>query len=190
MNKSGKLNSKGEMIPYFSTEEEYFAAGYGWSSGEWVKSPSFDDMTDHIRTHTLFSPSEKQMLIDALVKNEERLQNYHFWDVKVLDREDYYRMKEWRDLRSSLISKNEFCELCGRPAEHVHHLIKFYDQDKEKRKIVLLEPTNLMCLCSECHHRVHNRKLRSDEQKEITRRKTAVCDKLYNEGVLIRYTND
>jgi len=41
-------------------------------------------------------------------------------------------------------------------ATEVHHVVKFFNQDTETlRNELLLDEDNLVCLCSECHHKVH-----------------------------------
>ena len=50
------------------------------------------------------------------------------------------------------LSRNRRCAVCGKPAEHVHHIIG--------RANILLrwDVKNLIPLCQECHQRIHAHK--------------------------------
>ncbi len=74
----------------------------------------------------------------------------------------FYNTKQWHNLRNRYIKEHPFCELCEqrgivRLAEEVHHKEEFLKgiTDEEKWQL-LLDEDNLMSLCSDCHHEIHN----------------------------------
>lgn len=50
------------------------------------------------------------------------------------------------------LKNNRRCACCGRPAEHVHHIIP------RANTLLRWDIKNLIPLCAECHAKVHNRK--------------------------------
>ena len=77
----------------------------------------------------------------------------------------YYNTKQWKNLRNYYIRRNPLCEIClskgiVKPANEVHHKVKFLDgRTDEERWQLLLDEDNLQSLCYECHDEVH-RKMR------------------------------
>ena len=55
---------------------------------------------------------------------------------------------EWKKLRDSYISQHPYCELCGRPAQEVHHRVPVSRGGQHTEE-------NLISLCRSCHNRVH-----------------------------------
>lgn len=43
------------------------------------------------------------------------------------------------------------CELCGKPAEHRHHLFPQYKMHKKLYPEFIHDPRNLMNVCASCH---------------------------------------
>lgn len=75
----------------------------------------------------------------------------------------YYNTKLWYNLRNRYIKEHPFCEMCleegkVKLAEDVHHKTPFLtaSSDEDRWKL-LLDEDNLMSLCSDCHHEIHNR---------------------------------
>ena len=73
----------------------------------------------------------------------------------------YYQDRRWKKLRDWFKLHHPLCEDClinGRsvPADEVHHIRPFSSGATEDEKIaLLLDPTNLICLCRTCHLKRH-----------------------------------
>ncbi len=74
----------------------------------------------------------------------------------------FYNTKQWKNLRNRYIKEHPFCEICEskgiiKLAEEIHHKEEFLkgitDEDKWD---LLLDEDNLISLCSDCHHKIHN----------------------------------
>lgn len=81
----------------------------------------------------------------------------------------YYQSRGWKLLRHYIMSNNPLCYDCamkGRsvPAEHCHHKIPFswFDTD-EDRMAALLDPSNCVPLCKDCHKERHRHLLKPDD---------------------------
>lgn len=81
----------------------------------------------------------------------------------------YYQSTEWKDLRTWKITTNPICENCQKyniitSADEVHHLVPFgTGKDEQTKWKLLLDHTNLISLCKECHLEFHT-KLKNNEQ--------------------------
>lgn len=73
----------------------------------------------------------------------------------------FYNSMGWHTLRNAYISTHPLCERClmngiSRQAEEVHHKRPFLSgQTEDERWQLLLNPNNLMSLCTECHDDLH-----------------------------------
>ena len=69
----------------------------------------------------------------------------------------FYSSKKWLKCRAAYISSKHYaCEICGKPADVVHHKdplhgIDYYDNPKK-----CFGYNNLMCLCHTCHNNIHH----------------------------------
>lgn len=76
---------------------------------------------------------------------------------------EYYNSSAWHSLRLDYYIKNPLCECCMahdvvKSAEHVHHKRKFLSGiTDDERWSLLLEPSNLMSVCSRCHTALHTK---------------------------------
>ena len=119
-------------------------------------------------------------------------------DPSTEERSKYYNSKHWKAVRNAYIAQHPLCELCQlrgivKPAQEIHHAIKFYEQYNDSMRFKLLTDTdNLLSLCSDCHNHIHkNPILLDDNQKTyIRQRKDNISFKYLQEGVIINYTND
>lgn len=78
-------------------------------------------------------------------------------------------------------------------ANHVHHLIKWFDQPTEElRWELLLSELNVICLASWKHEAVHyaQERLSDQEKEEIKQRKDKVFSEYLKRGILLNYTED
>lgn len=74
---------------------------------------------------------------------------------------NYYASKAWKELRDWYIDQQPLCEIhkkydIYKPAEEVHHKnIWSFAPTEEDKWSLLLDPSNLMSLCSDCHRQLH-----------------------------------
>lgn len=69
----------------------------------------------------------------------------------------FYRSKAWASARrAALIRAKGMCEMpgCYKPAEEVHHIIELTPDNIDDPEISL-SLDNLLCLCRDCHFRIH-----------------------------------
>lgn len=78
------------------------------------------------------------------------------------DGRSIYNNVYWKRLRSNYKTKHPLCELClieGRSvnADDIHHKKPITTgKTFEERWDLLLDESNLISLCSDCHHKLHN----------------------------------
>lgn len=86
---------------------------------------------------------------------------------------NYYHSKDWQWLRNDYYMEHPLCERClmdGRsvPAEEVHHKVPFLTgKTVEERWMLLLDRNNLMSLCKDCHHAIHNERRKAQMNKKF-----------------------
>ena len=74
----------------------------------------------------------------------------------------YYQSHDWKQLREWKINNYPVCQNCLHygivtPATEIHHRIPFSTGTTEEAKWqLLLDPTNIVSLCSSCHDLFHN----------------------------------
>lgn len=77
-----------------------------------------------------------------------------------------YNSKQWKDLRNLYLLEHPLCEKClelGKVSatEEIHHIRKISSgRSEEEMKEIAYDYGNLMALCKECHHKIHNNKLK------------------------------
>ena len=74
-------------------------------------------------------------------------------------RQEAYQNTTWRKLRNTYLKSHPVCEECLKtgkvtPATDIHH-IKSPFRNGEVNYGLLLDDTNLMSLCAECHGKIH-----------------------------------
>lgn len=146
------------------------------------------------------SPEDNDLLERAFSKTIlEKVKIFRNLDeTKILSEEDitsrqeYYAKPEWRKLSAQIRKEEPFCELCHfAPADQVHHLIKFFDQpDEERRLTALLDRENCISLCTSCHQKLHTNKLLPAQKLIISRKKNEFIEKTYKAGIILHWTND
>ena len=68
----------------------------------------------------------------------------------------------WSKLRKAYLMQHPLCQKClaeGRvtPATEIHHIKPISTGKDELEKVsIMLNPNNLMALCTKCHHDIHN----------------------------------
>ncbi len=73
-----------------------------------------------------------------------------------------YNTSQWRKLREAYLMLHPLCEMCEKDgkvneAVEVHHITPISNANDElEMKELGYNPDNLMALCEECHHKLHN----------------------------------
>ena len=89
-------------------------------------------------------------------------------------RQDCYSMKQWKELSKWYRQLHPICEMCAQrgdvtPSEHVHHILSPFEPNlpSEVKFERLLDVSNLMALCRDCHNEVHGnvKKSKKNTQK-------------------------
>lgn len=81
--------------------------------------------------------------------------NWEYIKKRRKELHSFYNSKEWQNVRQTILMRDKYiCQVCGKPAEHVHHKIHLsmsnvYDPS------VSLNPDNLVSLCKSCHDDQH-----------------------------------
>lgn len=67
-----------------------------------------------------------------------------------------YDSKEWAQVREGVLARDRYvCQICGRPAQEVHHIVHLSKLNVMDPKISL-NPDNLISLCRDCHCAQHH----------------------------------
>lgn len=68
-----------------------------------------------------------------------------------------YNSSKWQKLRAAYFMQHPLCEKCGAVTQEIHH-IKPISTGKSLAEMqgLAYNPDNLMALCTECHHKIHN----------------------------------
>jgi 5-methylcytosine-specific restriction protein A len=75
-----------------------------------------------------------------------------------------YNSKMWKRLRLYYLKEHPLCENCLKTgkltsAKEIHHIIEINKgADLDQKLDIALNINNLMSLCVECHHQIHNEK--------------------------------
>ena len=89
----------------------------------------------------------------------ERKNNYKLYnEFKRPEHHKEYNTKEWKQMRSEIMSTNPMCE-CGNKATICHHI-----KDTKNYPELILDKTNIKPVCQKCHNKFHYKK--KDAQKE------------------------
>lgn len=73
-------------------------------------------------------------------------------------RQSLYNNKMWKALSQYMRMENPVCQRCGEALTHdVHHVLSPFEQGISHNEAMrrLLDPSNLICLCRECHNILH-----------------------------------
>lgn len=75
-----------------------------------------------------------------------------------------YNTPQWKNLRKIKLMSNPVCEMCleqGKvsPTEEIHHITPILTgKDELEMMDLAFNYDNLISLCKECHHSLHNKK--------------------------------
>lgn len=74
------------------------------------------------------------------------------------ERQSFYCSTEWAQASRVVWQRDQAtCRRCGKPGEHIHHIVSF------QVEALRADPDNLVLLCKPCHHWVHSRKNKKQE---------------------------
>ena len=94
------------------------------------------------------------------------------------DKASIYNSREWKELRIQKLRVNPLCERCEqhgivRSAHSVHHVVPIETAaTMEEMRRLAFNPANLMSLCDECHHKIHE-EMRSFDPANVKARAEA-----------------
>lgn len=81
---------------------------------------------------------------------------------------EIYNTSRWKKLRQSYLMLHPLCEMCleeekTSPTEEVHHIKPILTgESRLEMEQLAYNPNNLIALCKEHHHLIHNRLRRKD----------------------------
>lgn len=84
----------------------------------------------------------------------------------------FYNSEEWKQAKQIILDNaNGLCQMCGNPAEQVHH-IKHLTLENVNDYTISLNPDNLIALCIGCHNKQHQRALgnKSHRKEDIEKK--------------------
>lgn len=96
------------------------------------------------------------------IKKLKKISNYQRHGKALDIYNKVYNTTQWRKLRQSYLMKHPLCEKCLEsnkitPAVEIHHITPISTgKDDLEMKDLGFNPSNLMALCEECHHKIHN----------------------------------
>ena len=91
------------------------------------------------------------------INKGKKFSNYQKHDKAKDIYNNVYNTAKWRKLRQAYLMQHPLCELCGKVALEVHHITPISKGETElEMKELGFNPNNLMSLCEECHHKLHN----------------------------------
>ena len=108
------------------------------------------------------------------------------------DKATIYNSREWKALRIQKLRANPLCERCEqegfvRSAHCVHHIVPIETaKTMEEMKRLAYNPANLMSLCDECHHKIHE-EMRSFDPANVKARAEARQDR-WVDNLISRFT--
>ena len=83
-----------------------------------------------------------------------------------------YNTTIWKNLRSAYLQQHPLCEVCLQddkinPAVEVHHIKPISSgKDEWQMRDIAYDSNNLLALCQDCHHKIHN------NERKIKRKKS------------------
>ena len=93
--------------------------------------------------------------------------------------ESLYRSKAWKRVREyCLMRDNYLCQICGKPAEEVHHKIHLTPRNVHDMQVAL-DPDNLISLCRDCHFTQHKRDIAARARRARSRARVLREDGCY-----------
>lgn len=91
----------------------------------------------------------------------KKKQNYHKSE-RSSQAAAIYNTPQWKNLRAAYFMQHPLCEKClerdiVKATEEIHHIKPILTGNSElEMKDLAYNPQNLMALCKDCHHQIHN----------------------------------
>lgn len=102
---------------------------------------------------------------------------------------DYYRLlhsKRWQILRREKLMQNLYCEVCGRPATEVHHIVPVESMPLRQMEMLMFDMQNLQSICRKCHLKVHRDMHSKSKATNLERRRKELEDFCEEHGIKIK----
>lgn len=100
---------------------------------------------------------------------------------------DYYRLlhsRRWRLLRREKMMSNPYCEVCGKPAEEVHHITPVESMPNlHQMEMAMFDMANLQSLCHKCHVDAHRQMHSKSKATNLERRKIELANFCKEHGI-------
>ena len=133
-----------------------------------------------------------------LEKRRRRVAFYDLNEMQSAETAKFYSSMPWKNARRAYISQHPVCELSlldnqVKPAQHVHHIIKWFEQDTEDIKwTLMLDPDNLLALDNRIHQYIHYcpNKLTQAQRDYIAKRKKELIEKYQQQCIPIKNPSD
>lgn len=96
-------------------------------------------------------------------KKTIREKSVKYLHEKAQDCTPFYGSMAWRRLRYTFLTQHPLCQVCldhqkVTPAEDIHHKrVWLRGKTEEDKWNLFLAESNLMSVCSRCHHALHNK---------------------------------
>ena len=117
------------------------------------------------------------------------------------DKATIYNSREWKELRRAKLKAQPLCEKCIadgeasgirggyiRSARCVHHIVPIETaKTMEEMKRLAYNPANLMSLCLECHHKIHE-EMKSFSRENVKERADARQAR-WSDNIMNRFLN-
>lgn len=96
----------------------------------------------------------------TIVKQKKRKRETNTYSKQ--EAQAYYNTPQWKKLRKAYLMEHPLCEMClekgiVKPTEEIHHIKPVLSGNSDlERKELAFDANNLMALCKDCHHKIHN----------------------------------
>ena len=133
-----------------------------------------------------------------LEKRRRRVAFYDMNEMQSAETGKFYSSMPWKNARRAYISQHPVCELSllenqVKPAQHVHHIIKWFEQDTEDIKwMLMLDPDNMLAIDNKVHQYIHYapNKLTQKQRDYIEQRKKELIEKYEGQCIPVRNPSD
>lgn len=98
----------------------------------------------------------------------------------------FYRSKEWAMTREYILKRDCYlCQICGAPAEEVHHKIHLSPSNMGDISVTM-NPENLVSLCKMCHFNQHKQDKASGIRRKAEENQAPYEYEFDENGYLVR----
>lgn len=88
----------------------------------------------------------------------------------------FYHSKEWEKVRRFVLMRDRYlCQICGKPAQEVHHK-EHLNPENIYNLQVNLNPDNLISLCKDDHFKIHEHDKAEGRRKKYASKHSACAE--------------